>query len=189
MNSEQNIIYKIQNGDKEAFKIFFDGFYPTLCMFSKRYLIQEDAADDIVQEAFIYIWNKRKEIQSINHARSYLYRYVKNRSLNFIRDKKTLGMIDCEIIDSDLWYSKSIIVEETYEIIYNAINKLSPQGREVIEFSLDGLKNQEIADKLKISINSVKTIKLRAFKFLRKELKAYFITLFMLFYSRLRTQN
>jgi RNA polymerase sigma-70 factor (family 1) len=181
MNSEQNIIRMIQNGDIKAFKIFFESFYPTLCLFSKRYIIQEDAANDIVQEAFIYFWNKKDEIQSENHARSYLYKYVKNRSLNYIRDKKTIGFLNIENLELDRSTHESIVIEETNEIIYKAINKLSPQGQEIIELSLDGLKNQEIADKLKISINSVKTVKLRAFKVLRKELKDFFMGIFMLF--------
>jgi RNA polymerase sigma-70 factor (ECF subfamily) len=85
-----------------------------------------------------------------------------------------------EMLESSDYYKEALIIEETNEIIYQAICKLSPQGKEVIELSLDGLKNEEIARELGISINTVKTIKQRAFKFLRKELKENVFALFLI---------
>jgi RNA polymerase sigma-70 factor (ECF subfamily) len=83
-------------------------------------------------------------------------------------------------MESEIFFRDNLVEEETYQIIFNAIRTLSPQAQRVIELSLDGLKNQEIANKLSISINTVKTIKLRAFAALRVELKDNIFILFML---------
>lgn len=180
MNPAGYTIKEIQEGKMEAFKWFFESFHPSLLLFAKRYLDESEPAPDIVQDAFINFWNKRKEIFSLDHARSYLYLYVKSKSLNFIRDKKHVTFPRLEMLDSFEYYKEALIIEEANEIIYQAIYKLSPQGKEVIELSLDGLKNEEIAQKLGITINTVKTIKQRAFKFLRKELKENVFALFLI---------
>jgi RNA polymerase sigma factor (sigma-70 family) len=68
---------------------------------------------------------------------------------------------------------------EVYQLLYDAINSLPPNGKQVIELSMDGLKNKEIAKSLNISVNTVKTLKLRAYKFLREKLKKIYFNFFM----------
>ncbi len=132
---------------------------------------------DIVQDAFAYFWNRRSEIHSISSAKCYLFKYVKNRSINYLRDRR-VETAYLKRIETKKFASNTIIEEETHHIIYNAIQLLSPQGQRVIEMTLDGLKNHEIAIQLGISLNTVKTIKGRAFKALRVELKDRYIELF-----------
>lgn len=179
MNSDQ-LISDINNGEIASFKIFFESFHPSLCLFANKYLKDPDASSDIVQDAFIYIWSRREELQSISSAKSYLFKYVKNRSLNYLRDNELRSKINYELLSSEVFFRDTLIEEETYQIIYEAVRNLPPQGQKVIELSLDGLKNQEIADQLNITINTVKTIKLRAFNSMRKELKSNVFVLFML---------
>lgn len=175
-------IKDMQRGEMTAFKQFFESFYSSLLYFANKYLHDEEASSDIVQDAFIYLWNKKSDLYSISAAKSYLFKFVKNRSLNYLRDNHT-ETIDLERLESETYSRDIIIEEETYQIIYKAIQSLPPQGQRIIELTLDGLKNQEIAAQLDISINTVKTIKLRAFKTLRSELKEQYFALFMIFYS------
>jgi len=100
-----------------------------------------------------------------------LYKYVKNRSLNYLRDQKSKKKHDLINLVSEVFFRDNLIEEETYQIVYKALKNLPPQGQNVIELSLDGLKNHEIGKQLKITVNTVKTIKLRAFRSLRSELK------------------
>lgn len=179
MEPDLILIENIQRGDVSAFKIFFDGFYPSLYHFATKFLNDKEASQDIVQEAFIYFWNKKSDIYSIPSAKSYLYKYVKNRCLNYIRDRHK-EIIGLEKLESEAYSGNIIIEQETYEIIYRAIQSLSPQGQRVIELTLDGLKNHEIATQLGISLNTVKTIKLRAFKSLRSELKEQYFTFWLI---------
>ncbi len=170
----------LKNGDLAAFKLFFESFYPSLCLFANKYLKDRDVSLDIVQDAFIYLWNKKADFQSVNAAKSYLYQYVKNRSLNYLRDNEIRKRKELKDLESEVYFRDNMIEEETYQIVSDAIRTLPPQGQRVIELSLDGLKNQEIADQLGISINTVKTIKLRAFAALRNELKDNIFILFVL---------
>ncbi len=167
--SNSMLIENIQKGDVMAFKQFFESFYPSLHYFAIRYLHDDEASSDVVQDAFLQLWNKRSDILSIASAKTYLFKYVKNKSLNYLRDRQ-IETNNLEKIASKT-YSRDIIVEdETYQIICHAIQSLPPQGQRVIELVLDGLKNHEIATQLGISLNTVKTIKLRAFKTLRSQL-------------------
>ncbi len=170
----------LKKGDLIGFKFFFKSFYPSLCLFANKYLKDKDVSLDVVQDAFLYLWNKDADFHSVNAAKSYLYQYVKNRSLNFLRDNELRKKIDLKNMESEIFFKDNLVEEETYQIIFDAIRTLPPQGQRVIELSLDGLKNQEIADQLGISINTVKTIKLRAFAALRIELKDNIFLLFVL---------
>ena len=177
MDSDQ--LFETKNGDVNSFKSFFESFYPSLCLFANKYLKDTDASLDIVQDAFVHIWNIRKDVHSIDAAKSYLFKYVKNRSLNYLRDQEQRKRINFEQLGTEIFFRDNLIEEEIYQKLYDAMRSLPPQGQKVIELSLDGLKNQEIADALSISVNTVKTIKLRAFKGLREELRE---NLFILFY-------
>jgi len=182
MDSDQ-LILDIKLGNVNAFKQFFESFYPSLCLFAKKYLKDSDESRDIVQDAFVSIWNIRKDVHSISSAKGYLFKYVKNRSLNYLRDQKQRKCLNFEQLNSEIFFRDNLIEEETYQIINEAVGHLPPQGQRVIELSLDGFKNQEIAEQLNVTINTVKTIKLRAFKSMREELKENAFVFFVLLCS------
>ena len=175
-----------QNTNKQAFKFFFESYYTSFCLFANKYLKDPAVSQDIVQDAFLYLWNKSDDFNSENSAKSYLYKYIKDRSLNYLRDRELRRKIELEKMKSEIFLRDNLIEEETYSIIFDAIRVLPPQAQRVIELSLDGLKNQEIAEELSISINTVKTIKLRAYASLRLELKENIFILFMLHFASSR---
>lgn len=186
MEKNQALIDKLPKGDIDAFKIFFESFYPSLCLFANKYLNDEDASMDIVQDAFVFLWSKEIDFFSLDSAKSYLFKFVKNRSLNFLRDKQSRDRLNLEILAAETYFRDNVIEEETYQVIHDAIQSLPPQGQRVMMLSLDGLKNHEIAETLGISINTVKTIKLRAFRAMRKNLDRHTFTLFMLCWGNAR---
>lgn len=180
MEKNQALIDKLPKGDIDAFKIFFESFYPSLCLFANRYLNDEDASLDMAQDAFVFLWTRNLDFPSFDSAKSYLFKYVKNRSLNYLRDKQSRARLNLEIVAADTYFHEGVIEEETYSIIYRAILLLPPQSQKVMLLSLDGLKNAEIAQELGISINTVKTIKLRAFRVLKKNIHPGIFTLFVI---------
>ncbi len=177
MDSGQ-LIREIKEGKVTAFKLFFESFYPGLCQFANKYLNDRDTSLDICQDAFVYLWNRIGEVDSIDAAKSYLFKYAKNRSLNYLRDHENRMKLNFESLESGIFFRDNLIETEIYHEIYTAIRNLSPQGRKVIELSLDGFKNHEIADQLQISVNTVKTLKQRAFDSLRHDLKENVFILF-----------
>lgn len=171
-------ILLIQKGDSVEFKRLFDEFYPSLCFFANKIIQQKDIANDIAQDAFIQYWEIKSDFHSIQAAKSYMFKYVKNRCLNFLRDNHfdySVNLREIEKIASTVDFTME---NETYQMIYDAIKSLTPTGKRVIELSMDGFKNNEIAKYLSITVNTVKTIKLRAYKALRAKLKGNFFNYF-----------
>ncbi len=164
-----------------GFNDFFEEQYPPLCIFANKYLQDKAVSADIVQEAFVYVWDKRDYITDAAAAKSYLYKYIKNHCLNFLRDSKRHQEILNEQKKSEEFFRDNLVEQEAYEIIYHAIKDLSSQNQKVIELTLDGFSNKEIAEKLHITVNTVKTVKQRAFKVLRKVLKPMLFAFFCIF--------
>lgn len=154
----------------DSFKRFFEAFYPSLCMVANHYLKDEAGSADVAQDAFIYIWDRKERFTDIASAKSYLYQYVRTRCLNLLRDTKCHREILNEKMEEKISFRDILIEQETFEIIYRAINKLSPRARQVIELALDGLSNKEIAETINVTVNTVKTVKKRAFSSLRNSL-------------------
>ena len=164
-------ILQIQKGDTVEFKRLFDEFYPSLCFFANKIMQQKDIANDIAQDAFIQFWEIKSDFHSIQAAKSYMFKYVKNRCLNFLRNNHIDNSVNLSEIEEIASTVDFAMEDETYQMIYDAIKSLTPTGKRVIELSMDGFRNNEIANYLRISVNTVKTIKQRAYKVLRAKLK------------------
>lgn len=101
MSSDNIKDITLKKKDKAAFKILFDNCYPSLCLFANKYLNDKEISLDIVQDAFLYMWDKNYEFQSIDSAKSYLYKCVKNKSLNYLRDKDFRMRMDIAVLESE----------------------------------------------------------------------------------------
>ena len=174
-------IEKIRQGDELAFKELFDEYYQALCVFATTYLKDDTLAADIVQESFVKFWKRRADFNDTFNIKSFLYTIVRNHCLNSIRDNK-LKREDLSVVMSEEFYTETLIEEEAYRIFYEAVNALPPQTRQVIQLSLDGLKNSEIAERLGVAESSVHTLKKIAYKKLRVMLKDYYYLVFVFLY-------
>ena len=84
----EKIISNFRKGNRTAFKQIFDLFFSSLCLFANKYNNDSKESEDIVQEVFIIVWEKRKQFTDINYLRAFLYETVKNKSLNAIKHLK-----------------------------------------------------------------------------------------------------
>jgi RNA polymerase sigma-70 factor (ECF subfamily) len=126
-----------------------------------------------VQDAFIGLWERREELLSSDAIKSYLYSTVRNLSLNYLRreDMKKRNESNLLALSSDWYFQDSLLKEEVHSQIYEEIKKLSPRSREIIILAMNGASNEDIASQLGISVNTVKTHKLRGYNVLRERLK------------------
>ncbi len=173
MENDIFLLKQLAKGNSIVFKRLFEAYYHPLHGFAKKFINNNDICNDIVQESFVGLWSKRKEISNPNAIKSYLYSSVRYASLNFLRNEEIKSR-NCEqilILSLDCYYEDSLLEEEVHAQIYKAIKELSPQARKVIVLAMNGSKNAEIAEDLGISVNTVKTLKKRGYKFLRKSLK------------------
>lgn len=181
MHSTQNIIIDIKQGNKDSFKEFFDDFFPILCSFANKFLKNQDRSKDAAQEAFVKFWEKRAEFDDMQGAKSFLYVVVKNKSINILKkSKNNVNLSSLKELSSEPFFKKNIIDLETFRLVRNAVNKLPDRQKEIIELSMKGLKNPEIASQLEISPHTVHTAKKNAYRKLRETLKdKYYLLLFI----------
>jgi RNA polymerase sigma-70 factor (ECF subfamily) len=173
---------------KIDFKKLFDSYFPSLCVFANRFVNDEDLSKDMVQEVFLKVWNSATEFESEKSLKVYLYLATKNTCFDYLKKEKRKqqgGNINTDqlhdagyINDDDVVLD--IIREETYRQLEDAIELLPEKAREVLRLNLKSLTNQEIADELNISINTVKTHKLSAFKKLRELLGHQFVVFLLI---------
>nr|WP_320120419.1 RNA polymerase sigma-70 factor [uncultured Marinifilum sp.] len=176
-----SLFSRIKSGDAKAFEELFNQLYPSMCVLAREYVKDDGVAEDIAQESFIKLWNSREKYDSISSLKSFLYVMVKNMSLNHLRRDKLGNQYTDSLIKEDfLNFNNHIVEEETYRILQQAIEKLPKQSAKVMMLSLQGLQNQEIADRLEVSVNTVKTLKYNSLKTLRTKLKDYFFLLLLL---------
>lgn len=167
--------------NSKIFKDFFEENFSSIVLFADRYLKNIDIATDIAQECFIRLWHSNIDFQSVEKLKGFLYTLARNLSLNQIKHAYVVRIYEQnELLESELFFRDSVIEEETYILMHKAIESLAPQSKKIILLSLQGLSNQEIADKLFISLNSVRTLKQNAYKKLKGLLKDHFYLIFFL---------
>lgn len=160
------------------FKQIYDNLYTNLCLFSNEYVHDLDLSKDIVQDVFIKVWEKRVPYNCENTIRAFLYTSVKNKSLDYLKSKRvkmtdTLSDKKIEIVDTDSMFLKEVAVSEISSHIDKAINTLPKKCAVIVRLSISEYTNVEIAEKLNISINTVKTQKKIGYEKLRPLLKNY----------------
>lgn len=158
-----------QRGDEKAFQHIYHMLSKRLEYFAEG-MVDEAAARDVVQDAFVKLWERREQFFNFNAIKTFLYLTIKNACLNIAKhdkvvDKYQQGLTE-PIEEMDVLHR--MIEAEVIDEVYMALQQL-PQGcRNVIFLSyFEGMSNQEVADELNVSINTVKTQKVRALKLLR----------------------
>ncbi|TKG93814.1 RNA polymerase sigma-70 factor [Puteibacter caeruleilacunae] len=157
--------------DIQQFKYFYNEFFPVLAMFAQKYVGESELAEDMAQEAFITFWNNQNEESNPAMIKSFLYTTTRNNCLNYLKHNKIKKEYEGQLIQSEAFFKDAIIEQETSAMIWKAIEKLAPQSRKVVEMSMTGMKNPEIALQLDVSVNTVKTLKSNAYKALKNDLK------------------
>ena len=180
-----NLISDLKKGDQKAFKFIFDLLCSNLVYFSYNIVKDQSTAENIVQDVFLHIWEKRKSLNEDQNLKTYLYTIVKNRSLKYIRHQNVVHKNEPELklIYSDkIEIDKKIESEELSRQYEKAINKLPEKCREIFLLSRNyNLKYKEIAELLGISVKTVETQISRALKTLRDYL-SHLITIILTFF-------
>jgi RNA polymerase sigma-70 factor (ECF subfamily) len=176
---------RILNGEKSSFKDLFEKYYPDLVRFVYLYVQDRDSAEDIVQEFFVQFWIKRQEKNISKSVKSYLYRSVRNKALNYLRDKKNDIPINSEANLFSSSASKEDDIYFDYEIIRrevkSAIESLPEKCKQIFNLSRnDNLTYKEIAEELNISTKTVESQMSIALNKLRKSLKPILTDIFFL---------
>jgi RNA polymerase sigma-70 factor (ECF subfamily) len=161
-----------------AFELLFKRLYPRLREFAEKVVKDEDIAEDIVQEVFIKVWEKRKKIDALN-IDAFFFRVLKNHCITHIKHLRVIENIQTKVSilkEAEELYRIDFLRNEPYILIEKELEKeiektlseLPEKCREVFLMSrMDGLKNREIAEKLQINIKNVERHITRALRTFR----------------------
>ncbi|WP_162842709.1 RNA polymerase sigma-70 factor [Mucilaginibacter pineti] len=165
----------IHMGEATDFERIFLLYHAPLRYYCEQLTGVEEECEDIVSHLFLKLWQKQVEFKSAAHAQAYLYRSAKNACINFIRNGKTAFEKEEVLSSTSTEFSENhldvIIRTEVWAELYRAIAGLPPQSRKVITMSyLEGMSNQEIADEMNLSLQTVKNHKVRGLSLLKEGL-------------------
>ncbi len=161
--------------DPKSFEEKFRMWYKPLCKMAFRYVANKQAAEDIVQDVFVKLWQQRNKLIFQNSLKSYLYRAVINTSINYLeKNKKNLRVsnegwtsFDTAINDTEQQVNYTILQQE----VNKALNHLPTECKKVFMLSrYEGLTNKEIAETLEFSHKTVENQMTKALNILRKNL-------------------
>lgn len=189
---------KLQKGEPEAFESIFKLIYPRLISYCKLFIKSNAQAEDLVQECFVQLWQKRNSIVPSQSIESFLFVMLKHRCLNFLRDDPTMILKDDitslktrdlqQLFEIDFTGTENKTVEEELlDALMEEIEKL-PEKRKLvfIKSKFEGMKNKEIAAQLGISIKTVEKHLHQAKEQIQKELTAKYplYGFFLLFFLK-----
>jgi len=176
MTNEKEIIRRIRLGDLKQFESLFRSSYVSLVKYAKSIVRDHDTAEEIVQDLFYRIWDNRERLSIGTSLNGYLFRAVHNKCLHMLEHKKVKEKHEREIIQSRI--SDSTVTpdpvgyNELQEAISRVLERLPDRcGRIFCMNRFEGLKYNEIADKLAVSVKTVEADMGKALKEFRKALK------------------
>ena len=156
---EETIWRNIQQKDLETFERYYKEHYKSFFLMACKYLKDSAQAEETVNDVFLKLWEDGNQIKIETSLKSYIYKAIINRSINaFNKNKRELmQQTNLNIIPDESYELRQIEENELKTKLYAAIDQLPDQCRKVFEMSrFEELKQQEIADKLGISIKTVK---------------------------------
>lgn len=181
MNNQKNTILFTS---KEEFESLFRENYSNLCSYANKFIRDVDASEEVVQEVFFKLWNNRESIEISSSIQSYLFRAVRNSSLNLIKHinirEEYKAHNEREIAHEEASYEDRIVATELENKIRETINQIPTERRKIFIMSrYDGLKYKEIAEKLSISVKTVENQMGKAIKYMRDNLTEYISVLIL----------
>lgn len=177
MDDDALLFDRIKSGDERAFEIVFKKYYVRLSHFVFQYVENMPDAEELVQESFLNIWEKRQSLDINTSFRSYLYAAVKNRALNLIRNtnrrKGHLSVIS-SFRNNEADALSELSVNEINDQLFMAVEKLPPKCRKIFQMSrIEGLKHKEIAAQMDVKVKTVENQIGIALKYLRGHLSEF----------------
>lgn len=185
---QDDIVLAFQQGEIKAFDAIYDHFYAPLLTFCK-YMVTAEEAEDVLGDIFFKLWKLRDKWDSINNVKAFLYMSARNACYDIIKAKKTREEKQAEI---------SLLIEREQELVLQSemeseliyrvkreIENLPENCRTVFNLSFfEGYKNPEIAEKLRLSDQTVRNLKAAAVKaiktaILKKNLQVSIIVLLL----------
>lgn len=165
----------LKEGNKRIFTQIYHKYSDGLFSFAFRYVKDYDLAEDILQQVFLQLWKAHEQISILKDLENYLFKMTKNVILKNIQEQNTKVIDAYELA---FWYNSGNISQESdlvtegrLKAVYKMIDKLPQKTKEVFLMKInENLNDQDIADKMGLSLQTVKNHYTQALKFMRRHL-------------------
>jgi len=184
---DDELIQRFREGDETAFSTVYHNLYEKLYWYGRRFIPQEAEVEDILSEAYLKTWDKRKEFKDLEAVTGFLHIVVRNQCLNYLkREQMKSARRESLLAQLDAFEPGDFSIEDLQSSllrrIFDKIDQLPPKLRDTFLLSYkDGLKPAAIAALLGISVQTVKNQKTHGLKILRTALANEPLLLFILF--------
>lgn len=183
--NDQDLLLKMRQNDEHAFSELFKRHWKTAYKTTFVRVRSEEITEEIVQDSFISIWEKRHVLE-INNFSAYLHTMIKNKVLNYIESqvvrKKHWDYYKLFIPEKDEVTQKDVEWNELFSSIEEGINHLPEKSRKIFRLNhLEGKSISEIASNLKLSEKAIQYHLTQSVRRLRLHLKNYILTGFIAF--------
>ena len=172
MQVDDKLICKLlaEHDDPRGMEVLFSDYYRPLVLWADSFVGNIPAAEDLVQDFFVAFWEQRAYVRiTSGNLRGYLFASVRNRALKLLEKRDPLREACGELNENVEVEDTDWLTEEILQAIEVEIEKLPPRTREVLKsVYIDGLSYRETADRFSISIATVKTLLVKALKYLRQ---------------------
>lgn len=176
-HTDEALVVLLNNDDERAFLAIYDRYKDELATHLIRLLHSSELAEEVLQEVFIMLWEKRHEMDASKSVPAYLYRSAINKTKNVFRKIANDNRLREEFLTYCRTANSNIVEEwmenkEIQQLLQTLLDRLPPQQKKVYMLcKLDGLSYKEVSEKLKISITTVNSHIRNANIFLKGELK------------------
>ncbi len=176
-NHIKSLFIYIRNNDKEAFNALFRLYYSNLLRFAKNYVSNTGQAEEVVSDVFVWLWQNRETLASVDNPQVYLFTAVKNRCFNVLRSSSKTVSLD-EYRESENDFPENPLSEmeqrELTDKLRAITNALPEQQRLVFNMvKQNGLTAKQTAEILQLSPRTVETHLYKAIKQLEQEITDY----------------
>ncbi|MEH0152778.1 RNA polymerase sigma-70 factor [Limibacter armeniacum] len=181
--SDKELLIRLEGEDEFAFRLLYDRYANQVRIFLSR-LHLDDHVDDVVQETFVTIWKKRKEINPEKSFNAYLFTIAKNFALKELKKSLTASVeLEESIVPADSYnVEEAYVADELEMVIHKAIEALPERPKHVFKLKrYEGMNTEEVAKTLGISNSTVENHMNRALHTLKDSLLKASVLLLVLF--------
>jgi RNA polymerase sigma-70 factor, ECF subfamily len=175
---QKDIMESIRSGNIRVFENFFRLLYQPLCYYALKYVASPDTAEEIVQDLFYTLWEKRDSLIITTSLKAYMYTATHNRCMKFIDHRQIEQKYEKyyrEQVNGSSEHADNLAgVNEIQRIINKTLDTLPEKCSRIFRLNrFEGLRYNDIAEKLSISVKTVEANMGKALKLLRENLKEY----------------
>lgn len=182
--NDREVLKSLIAGNEQAFKEIYEAYHGNLYLYAYKLVEDTDEAEDIVQEVFVYLWEKRATIHINQVLLPYLYQCVRHRFLNLIDHEKVKKrfvehfrlFVEADFPAVDLAMEEKELISKLDAFVARQSKKMGM----VFSLKHQGFTNEEIAERLHVSVKTVKNLSSEAVWRLKGKIKSFYMLFFLL---------